>query len=401
MHSGWRRGEFRDCISKITSGRSVNSVDTRVATDEIGVLKTSCVYNGYFDPEENKKVVESELNLVKCPVKKDNIIVSRMNTASLVGASGLIERDYSNLYIPDRLWLVTPKGQIDARWFALFVGSPQVRRRLTDAASGTSASMKNISQDVFLSMPVSIPPLPEQRKIAAILRTWDEAIEKLEALREAKVRRMEALRGALLFGTLRTKSSSSNWRLRRLGDVTHELTERNVDLALDRTSVMGVSNTRGIVPMREQTMAEDIRRYKLLPPLGFAYNPMRINVGSIAMNTGGATFLVSPDYVTFACQPGELEPDYLEHLRNTRWWLHNIDAGGSGSVRQRTYYNDLAALQLRLPELEEQREIISVLNVAKADADTTAQEITLTTRQKRALMQKLLTGEWRVNIDRN
>ena len=163
MHSGWRRGEFRDCISEITSGRSVNSSDTQAETDEIGVLKTSCVYNGYFDPKENKRVLESEVQLVKCSAKKDNIIVSRMNTASLVGASGLIESDYPNLYLPDRLWLVAPKGQIDVRWFALVVGSPQVRRRLSDAASGTSASMKNISQDVFLNMPVSIPPLGSQR----------------------------------------------------------------------------------------------------------------------------------------------------------------------------------------------------------------------------------------------
>ena len=399
MRERWVKGEFRDCISEITSGKSVNSLDEPATGSSIGVLKTSCVYNGSFDPKENKCVVEAEAHLVKCCARKGNIIVSRMNTASLVGASGLIEFDYPNLFLPDRLWLVAPKSGIDVQWFASVVGSPRVRRRLSDAASGTSASMKNISQEIFLNMPLTIPPLPEQRKIAAILRTWDLGLEKLSALRKAKEARLDALRASLLFGTVRMGATRLNWPMRRLGEVTRELTQRNTKLALDRAAVMGVSNARGIVPMREQTVAGDISRYLLLPPLGFAYNPMRINVGSIAMNKAEETFLVSPDYVVFACRPDGMEPDYLDHLRQTRWWLHHINAGGSGSVRQRTYYDDLAALQLRLPVIEEQRSIVAVLNAAKTDVELTDREIAALTRQKRGLMQKLLTGEWPVQPD--
>jgi hypothetical protein len=84
------------------------------------------------------------------------------------------------------------------------------------------------------------------------------------------------------------------------------------------------------VPMREQTIADDISRYKRLPPRAFAYNPMRINVGSIAMNDGAEEVLVSPDYVVFACNVEGLDPDYLDHLRKTRWWGHYINSGGSG-----------------------------------------------------------------------
>ena len=144
MRNEWHRGEFRDCISEITSGKSVNSVDEQATGEEVGVLKTSCVYYGYFDPTENKRVVDAEETLVKCPAKKGCIVVSRMNTASLVGASGLIENDYPNLYLPDRLWLVSPAPRINVKWFAQVVASPQARKRLSDAASGTSASMKNI-----------------------------------------------------------------------------------------------------------------------------------------------------------------------------------------------------------------------------------------------------------------
>ena len=93
------------------------------------------------------------------------------------------------------------------------------------------------------------------------------------------------------------------------------MSDRNTDFVQGREAVMGVTNSRGIVPMREQTVAEDISRYKRLPPRAFAYNPMRINVGSIAMNEGDTEILVSPDFVAFACKAGGLDPDYLDHLR--------------------------------------------------------------------------------------
>lgn len=256
----------------------------------------------------------------------------------------------------------------------------------------------HINLGILKRLNIPVPPLPEQRKIAEVLQTWDEAIEKLEALRAAKERRLEGLRDALLFEGLRVGEVRRNRPMRRIGEVTRELTARNGDGTLGRDLVMGVTNSRGIVPMREQTVADDISRYKKLPPLAFAYNPMRINVGSIAMNAGRRTVLVSPDYVVFGCEEDGMEPDYLDHLRQTRWWLHHMNSGGSGSVRQRTYYDDLAALHLPLPDIAEQRAIVKVLNTAKADVAASAELGEALTRQKRGLMQKLLTGEWRVNI---
>lgn len=267
------------------------------------------------------------------------------------------------------------------------------------ARNANGSTFREISIDELRKLPIPAVPLPEQRKISEILRTWDEAIEKLNALHRAKERRLVGLRDQLLFDRLRTGKIRIRWRSRRIGEVTRELTERNGDNSLSRNAVMGVTNSRGIVPMREQTVAEDISRYKRLPPRAFAYNPMRINVGSIAMNNGLETVLVSPDYVVFSCNATGIEPNYLDHLRQTRWWLHHINSGGTGSVRQRTYYDDLAALHLPLPELEEQRAIAAILNAAKADLGATDRMIDAVTRQKRGLMQKLLTGEWRVKID--
>ncbi len=286
------------------------------------------------------------------------------------------------------------KDGVDSEYlaFALIARKSDILRHVDSAGHGTG----RLDTDLLKSTPLPLPPLPEQRKIAEILRTWDEALEKLTALRAAKGKRLSALRYAMLLGELRLDDRRRNWAPTRLAAVTHELTGRNGANGLGRDFVMGVTKAQGVVPMREQTIASDISRYKRLPPRAFAYNPMRINVGSIAMNERDEEVLVSPDYVVFACNAHGLDPDYLDHLRKTSWWAHYINSGGSGSVRQRTYYDDLAALKLPLPELDEQKAIAAALNTARDDLAATEREIEAVNRQKRGLMQKLLTGEWRV-----
>lgn len=150
--------------------------------------------------------------------------------------------------------------------------------------------------------------------------------------------------------------------------------------------------------MRDHTIGGDLSKYKVLPPKAFAYNPMRINVGSIAMSRLNCEVLVSPDYVLFECIEGLLDPDYLDHLRTTHWWSHQINAGGSGSVRMRTYYDDLAALRFELPLYAEQKRLSEYLNAAKHEINLMSDQIKALEFQKRGLMQKLLTGEWRVKV---
>lgn len=391
-------------IAALVSGISVNSEDRPAAPDEPGVLKVSAVSNGHFLPDENKAIVADEVDIPKLYARKGDLLISRANTFDLIGACGYVERDYPNRFLPDKLWrVVLVDGERDEMlWLLQVLNSAAVRAELKARASGTGASMKNISKESFLGIEVLRPPIMEQRAIAAVLSSWDRGIRQTTDLIAAIRHLKQGLLQQLLAGKRRYPGFVQPLRNLRLRDVTQECSERN-RLGLGNGSVMAVTKAEGIVPMRERLIGAEVERYKQVRKDWFAYNPMRINIGSIARSHCDDTILVSPDYVVFRCceetayQPG-IDPDYLDHLRESDRWSSFVASSGNGSVRVRIYYDDLGVMPLQLPCMAEQRKIATLLNSLDSEIYLLTQQLTALKTQKKGLMRKLLTGEVRVKV---
>lgn len=200
----WKRGCLGDLISSITSGVSVVSEDRRCRDGEIGILKTSCVLTGVFRPEEHKAVTPGEISRVSGSVTADTVLVSRMNTPDLVGASSYVRERNGHLFLPDRLWQIRGKNTVSTRWLSFVIGSKEIRGLLKSIATGTSNSMKNISQESFMGLPVLIPPLAEQKRTAETL----DLMERNLLLSEKQVIRLRDQKRGLM-----QKLLSSDWKL--------------------------------------------------------------------------------------------------------------------------------------------------------------------------------------------
>lgn len=162
---------------------------------------------------------------------------------------------------------------------------------------------------------------------------------------------------------------------------------------------MGVSKVEGIVPMEERIVAADTARYKFVRKDWFAYNPMRLNIGSIARWQGDDDILVSPDYVVFKCRtngPHRLDAAYLDHFRRSDAWEDFVSEKGDGSVRVRIYYKDLARLQLALPSFPEQKKIADCLDSADALIVAHGRKVDALKAHKKGLMQQLFPRPERV-----
>jgi type I restriction enzyme M protein len=172
----WPMVELGKIIDRLETGVSVNSENRQVRPGEHGILKTSCVTLGIFDPSEHKAILPDELDRAKCSPKGDSIIISRMNTEALVGASAYIHEDHPNLYLPDRLWqTVISREDVSTHYVYQIIASDAYRAKISAICGGTSGSMKNIAKPALMGIEIPLPPLEIQQAIVADIEA-DQAL---------------------------------------------------------------------------------------------------------------------------------------------------------------------------------------------------------------------------------
>jgi type I restriction enzyme S subunit len=307
---------------------------------------------------------------------------------------GLLHRDAA--FNQDIKGIVTNDGSLDPEFLAYYLRAEnqRIRNSVTVAGHGTG----RLPLEALEEYPVPLPPLPEQRKISDILSTWDEALETLDALIAAKDRQKQALMQQLLTGKTRVKGAKGKWKKVQLGELAENRSDQNKG-KLGTELLYGVTKADGVVPMRDHVKGESFHRCKLLEHDWFAYNPMRINIGSIARWQGNKTVMVSGDYIVFRCFEDRLSPAYLDQLRQSWMWQSFVTKGGNGSVRIRIYFSDLAEFTFPCPPLAEQQQIAAILDTADQELSLLRTQRQTLDQQKRGLMQRLLTGRIRVKTN--
>lgn len=197
----WEMKKFKYLLDFVESGCSVNAEDNPIEFEsEYGVLKTSCVYNYSFDYTENKKVFKEEYNRVKCPVKENTIIVSRMNTPDLVGASGYVDNSFSNIFLPDRLWQLNfiPDYQRIVKFVSFVLSSEIYKRLYSRISTGSSPSMKNISQNSYLDIDIALPPQDECVKVLYFIQKSNDNINLLKGKLSNQIEKLKEYRQSLI-----------------------------------------------------------------------------------------------------------------------------------------------------------------------------------------------------------
>lgn len=314
-----------------------------------------------------------------------------MAIAANIGDCAVLEFDSA---CPDSVIGISPRDAMD-NLFLYYQLTDQKQHLHYLAPAG---AQKNLNLDLLRHLPISVPPYPEQQKISAILETWGRAIARLENLIVAKKRLKHGLMQQLLTGKKRLEGfENQSWRSCTLADVASESNLRN-NGTLSRDVLLAVTKAEGMVPMRERVKGEGIERCKIVHKGWFAYNPMRLNIGSIAKWNGPQEAMVSGDYVVFRCHEDKLDPAFLDHYRKSYRWRSFVETAGIGSVRVRIWFSDLGRMKLRLPPIEEQRRITSVLDRCDEEMTLLVNQLQALGFQKKGLMQKLLTGKVRVRV---
>lgn len=186
-------------LSGIQTGKSFLTAEVMARPDELGVLKVSAVSWSHFRADQAKALRGEYTPAEIHRVKQGDLLISRANTRELVGAVVLVERDYQMRLLSDKtLRLIVDESLADKNYLLFALRTELARQHIELYATGTSDSMRNISQDVIASTPILLPPLDEQQRIVTRLKAQLAEADALAQAAAAQLTEIERLPQRLL-----------------------------------------------------------------------------------------------------------------------------------------------------------------------------------------------------------
>ena len=273
--------------------------------------------------------------------------------------------------------------------------------------SKTSTAVPIINKSSFSNYEIEVPDLETQNRIASILSSIDSKIElnrrindnleqQAQALFKSWFVDFEPFRGGE-FVDSELGLVPKGWRVVSLGEVTKQRTEKVGNR--EDVTVLSPINSGELVLSEEyftkQVFSKDLSKYLIVNPLSFAYNPARINIGSIGLNTFDFVGCVSPVYVVFECEPNYQY--FFDFFKRTAMFKDEVALRAIGGVRQSLGYNDLSLIKTIYPTsdvvVEFNNLYLKMKEVMIKNTDQNEKFISL----RDSLLPKLMSGELKIN----
>lgn len=265
-----------------------------------------------------------------------------------------------------------------------------------------TSSIPQINNKHIIPYKIAVPPLAEQRKIAEVLGVWDEAIEKQARLIEKLALRKRGLMQRLLSAKLRLPGFSEPWKEHKIADLFSPINDTNDG----REHIpMTISAKSGFISQKDKfdrvIAGDSLQKYILLKKGDFAYNKGNSNLYEMGCiyHLNEESALVPFVYICFRSK-GSVNIDfYSQFFINhglDRQLKKIITSGARGDGLLNVDKKDFFALNVPYPTIEEQTAIAEVLTAADREIELAKEKLDRLRRQKRGLMQQLLTGKKRV-----
>ena len=260
-----------------------------------------------------------------------------------------------------------------------------------------ASGQQNLNLEIIRSIAFPAAPLPEQSAIADLLSTWDEAIEKTERLIQAKERRFQWL----LRETMSDSAKGNVKKGRRKVAIGSFLTESRIpDTVNDPNKRLTVRLHLKGVEAREVrgTESSDATAYFIRKAGQLVYGKQNIFRGAVGIIPPELDGYASTQDIPAFDIDDTVDPDWLLFLFSYPGFYKQLEIYASGSGSKRLHPKDLFKIHVSVPPLEGQKRLADRLSIARTEIDLLKELADRYKSQKHGLMQKLLTGHWRVNV---
>ena len=173
--NAWPTLSIGDATEDILSGQCLNGAAGILQPGQKAVLKVSAVTYGYFKADEYKVLYDPKQITKGIYPQNGDLLFSRANTKEYVGATALIDRDYPDLMLPDKLWKLVFKPIVLPIFAKCFLSHPEVRAVLSEMATGTSGSMFNISMEKLKDLKIIVPDMNTQLRFVEFAQQLDKS----------------------------------------------------------------------------------------------------------------------------------------------------------------------------------------------------------------------------------
>lgn len=330
------------------------------------------------------------------PISKGAVIFPKRGAAIMNNKVRITDVE---MYLDTNMMALTPKKSV----FSEYLYYTLIKEELHKIAD--TSTIPQINNKHILPYRFKLPPLPEQKKIAKILSTWDNAIATTEKLIATSQQQKKALMQQLLTGKKRLvnpetgKAFEGEWEEVPLSNWLVEFKEKS---SVQDQHRVYTSSRSGLVPQDEyfgNSRISDRKNigFHILPPGHMTYRS-RSDDGYFTFNLfkGNENGIISHYYPVFTSKgSNDFFIALLEQYRNV-FGKHSV-----GTSQKVLSFNALKAIRFFVPSTYEQQKIASVLIAADKEIELLQAKLAHLKDEKKALMQQLLTGKRRVKVDEN
>jgi type I restriction enzyme, S subunit len=353
-------------------------------------------------PKEGTRLVLSDMVFValdgeategqRTRLQPGDILISI--TADL-GKIGFVRgEDFTEGYINQHIALVRINdANTNAEFIAYLLSHDPERKRLQQLNDAGAKAGLNL--DSIRGFMVCVPSFREQERIAATLRIWDHAIDLTERLIAAKHERRTWLVQQLLTGKRRLPGFGEKWQVVDLSELfTNRVETNRPDLPL-----VAITGENGVVSRddleRRDTSSEDKSSYLRICPGDIGYNTMRMWQGVCGLSQ--IEGIVSPAY-TIVTPTDHVDGEFTALLFKSPAVVHLFHRHSQGLVNDtlNLKWRHFAEIRVPIPEKAEQRAIAAVFRSVDSEINLLRTQLDAIRKQKKGLMQQLLTGKIRV-----
>ena len=286
-------------------------------------------------------------------VKENDILFAR--TGASTGKTYLFNPKDGRLYFAGFLIRMNVSPQNNSRF--VFYQTQTRRYKKWVQIMSMRSGQPGINSQEYSSYRCFLPKAEEQRKIAGLLTLIDQRI----SIQNKVIEDLICIKESILNRTMNEKDESC--RIVSLGEITEIISRRNKE-KIDYP-MYSVTNEKGFVPQEEQfedreMVGEDISAYKIVHKEEIAYNPARINVGSIAQYTGDSLCMISSLYVCIKAKKG-IDSNWLIQVLKSEQLVKKYNLFAEGGVRLYLFYPNFSRIKISLPSPKKQSRISEMI----------------------------------------